>query len=228
MKQADMRHKAREGGWADRLKAIAAETLGRIVSRPDTGRIDSLDRVFHFARTRSAMMTQKKLYGYLKERIGIRYPEEFARPDFAQSIRVATGHIYAAALADLTIFCISNALGESGIGEAARSEAARRCYALGLAENAGGEESAVERQDWAASFEERVGRTIWGARGDDTRHFSESPAALIRWAPIADELKKLDREIVENSLRFAWIEVRSDFLARVDPASIAAAGDVPV
>jgi hypothetical protein len=227
MKQADMRQKVREGGWVDRLKAIAAETLGRIVSRPDTGRIDSLDRVFHFARTRSAMMTQKKLYGYLKERIGIRYPEEFARPDFAKSIRVATGHIYAAALADLTVFCIANGLSDERFGDKARRQAAVRCYEQGLAENAGGDEMAMSRRDWAASFGERVARTIWRP-GEGGWHFSESPAALIRWAPIADELKKLDREIVENSLRFAWIEVRSDFLARVDSASIAAAGDPPV
>ena len=65
------------------------------------------------------MMTQKKLYGYLKERIGIRYPEEFARPEFAKSIRTATGHIYAASLADLTVFCVANALSEPGADNAA-------------------------------------------------------------------------------------------------------------
>ncbi len=226
MKQADVWNKAPGGGWADRLKAIAAETFGRIVSRPDTGRIDSLDRVFHFARTRSAMMTQKKLYGYLKERIGIRYPEEFARPDFAESIRVATAHVYAAALADLTVFCTANGLNDRQFDDAARRQAALRCYEQGLAENAGGDARAMDRRDWTVSFGERVARTIWRP-GEGGWHFTESPAALIRWAPIADELKKLDREIVENSLRFAWIEVRSDFLARVDPVSIAAAGDAP-
>lgn len=210
------------GGWAARLRSMISETVGRVVSRPDRRPIDSLDEVFDFARTRAAMMTQKKLYGYLKERIGIRYPEEFARPDYARSIRIATGHIYAAGLADLTVFCVAKALGGAQVDDKARIEIARQCHELGLRENVGEDEWEASRRDWTASFRDRLLRTIWHARGDDTRFFSESPAALVRWAPIADELKKLDREIVENSLRFAWIEVRGDFLSRLDSAAVAA------
>lgn len=205
-----------------RLNNWLAETIGRVVSRPDTKPIDTPDRVFHFARTRSAMMTQKKLYGYLKERIGIRYPEEFARPEFAHSIRVATAHIYAAALADLTVFCIANAFAAEKFDSEGRKENALRCYQLGLSENAGGHEWVSARRDWTVSFSDRLARTAWQSTGEGGWHFTESPAALIRWAPISDELKKLDREIVENSLRFAWIEVRSDFLKRLDAGAIAA------
>ena len=43
---------------------------------------------------------------------------------------------------------------------------------------------------------------------DDDSIFSQSPEALYYWSPIADELKIRDEEIVRNSVRFRWIEVR--------------------
>jgi hypothetical protein len=33
----------------------------------------------------------------------------------------------------------------------------------------------------------------------------------VRWAPVKDELKLLDEEIVRNSVRFRWQAVRRDF-----------------
>ena len=50
----------------------------------------------------------------------------------------------------------------------------------------------------------------------------ESPAALVRWAPIADKLKKFDSEIVENSVKFAWRDIREQFNKRLDAAAVAA------
>lgn len=46
--------------------------------------------------------------------------------------------------------------------------------------------------------------------GDGERPFSQSPAAMVHWAPIASNLKELDEEIVMNSVRFRWQEVRRD------------------
>jgi hypothetical protein len=51
--------------------------------------------------------------------------------------------------------------------------------------------------------------------------FSESPAALVRWAPIAPELKQFDQEIVENSIKFKWRDVRRDLGKRLDAAAVA-------
>jgi len=52
-------------------------------------------------------------------------------------------------------------------------------------------------------------------------NFTRSPAALLRWAPIADRHKKFDAEIVENSLKFAWIDIREQFARRLDADAIA-------
>ena len=72
-----------------------------------------------------------------------------------------------------------------------------------------------------AAFERRLAFWDWqdGPSGPDI--FTESPAALVRWSPIAPELKKYDREIVENSIRYAWREVRVRLLARLDADAVA-------
>ena len=40
--------------------------------RRDSAPLDGIDRVEHFVATRSALITQKKLYGYLQERMHCR------------------------------------------------------------------------------------------------------------------------------------------------------------
>ena len=67
---------------------------------------------------------------------------------------------------------------------------------------------------------ERVARTDWLAVGDQEAAFTESPTALVRWAPIIDELKQLDEDIVRNSVRFRWQEVRRDFCADLDAHAV--------
>ena len=193
----------------------------RFSLRRDTAPIATVARVEEFAATRSALITQKKLYGYLKERMGVNYPKVFTDDVYAQSIDLAKLEIFAASLADLTCFCVANATTDPMLQNADRDAMARGCYRHGLAFNAG-EASDDQRARWVDAFEARLGRTVWTLRGEGGQHFIESPGALIRWAPIAEEFKRLDREIVENSIRYAWIEVRTDYMARVAPDAIAA------
>ena len=41
--------------------------------------------------------------------------------------------------------------------------------------------------------------------------FENSALALYKWAPIADELKKFDKQIVLNSVLLKWNNVQKDF-----------------
>ncbi|MDH3335917.1 MAG: hypothetical protein OEL50_04660, partial [Rhodospirillaceae bacterium] len=52
--------------------------------------------------------------------------------------------------------------------------------------------------------------------------FYPSLAALVEWAPIADELKALDEEIVRNSMRFKWKKVRDDLDQLLDADAVMA------
>jgi hypothetical protein len=56
--------------------------------------------------------------------------------------------------------------------------------------------------------------------GDKEAAFTESPKSVIKWAPIADEMKRLDEEIVLNSVRFHWQEIRRAFAAHIDAQGV--------
>ena len=50
--------------------------------------------------------------------------------------------------------------------------------------------------------------------------FTESPSVLIDTAPIADHLKKEDVDIVTNSIRFRWRDVREQLRTRIDADAV--------
>ena len=78
--------------------------------------------------------------------------------------------------------------------------------------------------DSAAELLERLRRCEWSAVPDDRSVFTESPAALVYWAPVIDSLKALDDEIVRNSVTFRWQEVRRELRRRLDVAAVLASG----
>ena len=65
-----------------------------------------------------------------------------------------------------------------------------------------------------------VDQTRWRLVGDMEAAFTDSPASVVQWSPVIDKLKQLDEEIVRNSVRFHWQEVRRDFLRYFDAAAI--------
>ena len=70
--------------------------------------------------------------------------------------------------------------------------------------------------DTAHQLLARLATSDWQNIPDDETCFSESPYALVQWAPIVDELKQLDEEIVRNSIKFRWQEVRRELRRRLD------------
>ncbi|MEO3431410.1 hypothetical protein AAFN88_21310 [Pelagibius sp. CAU 1746] len=200
------------------------EFIARLTVRRESEPVDSLSGLHRFVSTRAAFIAQKTLYGYLKTRMGTRYPSMFEDDFFVSSINVAKMHVYAACLSDLAVFAVRRAFCDAAVDDGLRRRAALGCYERGLADNA---EQAAGAEAFSPSealqaFERRLAFFDWhgGAGGSDL--FTESPSALVRWAPIAPELKQFDREIVENSVRFAWREVRRQFEKRIDGAAVAA------
>lgn len=199
-----------------------AEALSHLSFRHDREPIDSVDRVFEFISTRAALVTQKKLYGYLKERIGLRYPAMFEDDEFARSIDIAKMQVFAASLSDLTVFGTALVSAAAELAGDARRGFALACYRAGLDDNADQVPEVRAMANWVADFERRLDGVLWENIAAGANPFVESPKALIRWAPIADEHKEYDREIVENSMRFAWNEIRQDFRERLDAEAVVA------
>ncbi|MEM9207165.1 MAG: hypothetical protein AAGA88_12625 [Pseudomonadota bacterium] len=176
--------------------------------------IGTVDEVHEFARTRAAFVSQKKLYGYLKERIGTRYPKAIEDDAFSKSVNIAKLEVFAASLADMTCFCIGAALADDHLSNAVREASARACFRRGIEDNDDGSCGREAQTKWFSAFDARLEKTDWTVT--DSAHFIESASALVRWAPIADELKTLDRDIVENSITNAFVEVRAEFHRRLD------------
>ena len=64
------------------------------------------------------------------------------------------------------------------------------------------------------NFKERLQVTNWDIHHNDLP-FNPSALSLFKWAPIADDLKTLDRKIVLNSVILKWDVVKKEFKERV-------------
>ena len=64
------------------------------------------------------------------------------------------------------------------------------------------------------SFNERLQNINWDNHHNDLP-FNPSALSLYKWAPIAEDLKSLDRKIVLNSVILKWGVVQKEFNERI-------------
>jgi hypothetical protein len=179
------------------------------------GPIDSGAALARFLEERASFLAQTSLYGYLQTRAGMRYPELFDDDAFVASINVAKWQLWLDCLSDLSVYAGSRIAHERPdetprIGRAMEALVGELLDRTGTPTEAGPAYPAH-----ASRVRDRVARTEWLAVGPDEAAFTESPAGIVRWAPIRDDLKALDEEIVRNSVRFRWQAVRRDFAAQL-------------
>jgi hypothetical protein len=185
-----------------------------------TGPIDGVAALEHFVSTRSAYVAQKTLYGYVKTRMGTRYVAMFEDKTMIASLNIAKMHVFAACLSDLSIYAVATAVYKRAVPNTSSGALARRCFAAGLRDNSAHAPAEFSGQECVDAFDRRLSETDLQHGARQPEIFSQSPAALVRWAPIADNLKKLDNEIIENSVKFAWRDVREQFNQRLDAAAV--------
>ncbi len=185
--------------------------------RFDKAPLVTVDALVEFIHTRSAYVAQTSLYGYLKTRMGREYVTIFKDEKFAPSLNKAKWEIYAACLSDLTICAVANAGWRSAEQSA---ELAFHCYQRCVRTTFDGEIAEAIAEDAVARFAERIEGVVWANAAIGALAFSRSPEALADSSPVTDEYKKLDREIVMNSIRFRWIDVREQLNNRLDGEAI--------
>ncbi len=161
-----------------------------------------------FLHSRASQVSQTSLYGYMKTRAGTRFPELFTTPALLTSINIAKWHIWLACLSDLTVYSgvllrLRTAAPSAQIHALLGRVFAQVMHEIGAPAEAGDAFAAHAR-----AVQERIAAADFAKLQDDDSAFTASPQALVHWAPIADELKNRDTEIIRNSVRFRWQEIR--------------------
>ena len=152
-----------------------------------------------FIQQRSAHVTQTTLYGYLKTRIGVKYTAMVEDEVFSKSINIAKWNIYMVAIADCTFYVFSYLMAEKNLKENDCKEIYLNIIEKEKANGLSDEIYLKAKRE----FLNRIEKIDFQKHHLDNP-FKESCIALYNWAPIADELKILDKEIVLNSVRLKW------------------------
>ena len=175
-------------------------------------KITTLDDLETFIQTKSAWVSQVTLYSYLKTRMGTRYVLHFDNDEFMSSVNLAKWNIYAVALQDLTLFTFSHLRANNNYNDVER---AKEIFLKILDDETSNKMPLKIIEEAKKNFHERFEKINWDIYHNDLP-FNPSALALYKWAPIADELKNLDRKIVLNSVILKWDVVRKEFKERIN------------
>ncbi|MDA7837118.1 esterase [Candidatus Pelagibacter sp.] len=170
-------------------------------------KIKNLDELEHFIQTKSAWVTQVTLYSYLKTRMGTRYVLHFDNDVFMSSLDIAKWNIYSVALQDLTLFTFSYLKVNFNFQNIDQS---KEIFSNILDDEISNKMPLDIIKEAKKTFNERVQNTNWEIYYKDLP-FNPSALSLYKWAPIAEELKTLDRKIVLNSMILKWDIIKKEF-----------------
>ncbi|MDC0396701.1 esterase [Candidatus Pelagibacter sp.] len=170
-------------------------------------KIKNLDELEHFIQTKSAWVTQVTLYSYLKTRMGTRYVLHFDNDVFMSSLNIAKWNIYSVALQDLTFFTFSYLKVNFNYQHVNQ---AKEIFNKILDDEISNKMPPDIIEETKKTFNERLQNLNWENYHKDLP-FNPSALSLYKWAPIAEELKSLDRKIVLNSMILKWDIIRKEF-----------------
>jgi hypothetical protein len=174
-------------------------------------KIKNLNELEEFIQTKSAWVSQVTLYSYLKTRMGTRYVLHFDNDVFMKSVNEAKWNIYAVALQDLTFFTFSYLKTNLNFKDLDKSK--EIFYNILDDESTNNMPSAIIDKT-KKKFEERFQSINWNDYCNNIP-FNQSALSLYEWAPIAEELKTLDRKIVLNSVILKWEIIKKEFQERI-------------
>ena len=170
-------------------------------------KIKNLNELEHFIQTKSAWVTQVTLYNYLKTRMGTRYVLHFDNDVFMSSLDIAKWNIYSVALQDLTLFTFSYLKVNFNFQNVDQS---KEIFSKILDDEISNKMPLDIIEEAKKTFNERLQNINWEIYYKDLP-FNPSALSLYKWAPIADELKTLDRKIVLNSMILKWDIIKKEF-----------------
>ena len=177
-------------------------------------KITNFDDLKDFISNKSAYVSQFTLYGYLRTRMGgINFYKSLDDLPFQKSVNIARWNIYLVSVQDLLLFTFSYIYNKQdrNIITSANS------FFVKILEEQEPFGLEVELKNKSIhEFDERIKKVNWHMCYKQ-RPFEKSCEALFFWAPIADQLKDLDKEIVINSMDVQWQNIMIDFVKLLQP-----------
>ena len=170
-------------------------------------KIKNIDDLKSFIQKKSAWVSQVTLYSYLKTRMGTKYVLHFDNEELMSSINKAKWNIYSVALQDLTFYTLSYLNVFYNYNETSKANEIYEEIINKEITNGMPEEVVSKGKE---KFKERLQKINW-KEYYKSWPFNESALALYEWAPIAEELKTLDRKIVLNSMILKWENIQEEF-----------------
>ena len=184
------------------------------------GPIDTPQALAEFLDTRASFIAQTSLYGYLRTRMGMRYPELFADDAFVEGVNIAKWQIWLDCLSDLSVYAGSRIAQQFPRDVPRVARMMNELVDEIIARTGTPHDAGREFLPHCDRVRQRIAHTGWLAVGEMDAAFTQSPASVVHWAPVMDNLKVLDEEIVLNSVTFRWQEVRRAFSRHLDAGAI--------
>jgi len=175
-------------------------------------KIKNIDDIEDFIQKKSAWISQVTLYGYLKTRMGTKYVLHFDDEIFLSSINKAKWNIYVIALQDLIFYTFSYLNVFYNYQELRN---AKNIYEKILNNELKNNMPENIIDNGKEIFNKRLQKIEW-KNYYKSWPFNESALALYEWAPVAKELKILDRKIILNSMILKWENIQKELIKLID------------
>ena len=143
--------------------------------------------------------------------MGTRYVLHFDNDEFMKSVNQAKWNIYAVAIQDLNLFAFSYLKVNFNFQDINK---AKEIFLNILDDETNNDMPQEIIKEAKIKFEERLQKINWDTYYNDLP-FNPSALSLYEWAPIAEELKILDRKIVLNSVILKWDVIKKEFEDRI-------------
>ena len=171
-------------------------------------KIKNIEDLTLFIQTQSAWVSQVTLYNYLKTRMGTKWVLHFDDEIFLASINKAKWNIYSISLQDLTFYSLSYLNNFCNYQDMGKANDIYDEILTKEIKNGMPEEIILKAKE---KFVARLQKIDWNTYYKSWP-FNESALTLYKWAPVAEELKNLDRKIVLNSMILKWDNIKDEFI----------------
>ena len=172
--------------------------------------LNSVPVLIDFTEKQSAYVSQVTLFGYIKTRAGTSWPKLFEDDTYLISLRTARSHFFAACVADLSLFLAARLFTGARLSKDQAEFIAVHIADAVLMNHQQDDIDPSAFADIAHRTRQRAAVMAWEEAATTAMAFASSADAFMKWAPVVDEFKALDEEIMRNSLHLRWIGIRRD------------------